>query len=313
MPISVSPAAGMSFLTGVYGVHWPNAFENVNGTSTYEMLRLFDQIDRKDLGALVAHADEMKYRVNLGRITFAERVVSTRGVPRPVPGDLAGEVSVANQFLAHRSPLLIPADPTRSLPRPIAGQPALSESDYDDAATDLGVEKAAIKAVVDVESGGAFAADGRPIIRYELHRFRDATRGAFDRTHPHLSQHYKPGRAYHAHGQPNEWSMLFGAFLLRGQRETAIRSTSWGMFQIMGDHHRDAGFATPHEFANAMFASSANHLSAFIAVCRAKGCDRHLRAKNWAAFASSYNGTSYRDNNYDVMLAQAYSRHAHVR
>src|SRR5438552_1495709 len=80
------------------------------------------------------------------------------------------------------------------------------------AAANLGVENAVVRAVAQVESGGrtGFGADGRPIIRYELHRFEKFTAKYYHSTHPHLSQPtLAAGNPYHVGGQANEWSLLY--------------------------------------------------------------------------------------------------------
>ena len=57
----------------------------------------------------------------------------------------------------------------------------LGESDIATAAEALGVEVAAVKAVIDVESRGGFLADGRPKILFERHLFSRFTGKKFDK------------------------------------------------------------------------------------------------------------------------------------
>jgi len=70
----------------------------------------------------------------------------------------------------------------------------------------LGVEVAAVKAVAAVEgSGRCFGADGRPIMRYELHTFNQATGAKYATTHPHLAAGYSAGLLAHPGGQAGEY------------------------------------------------------------------------------------------------------------
>jgi N-acetylmuramidase-like protein len=96
--------------------------------------------------------------------------------------------------------------------------------------------------------------------------------------------------------------------LMRGHREAALASASWGAFQIMGFNHRACGFATASDFAQSLSLSASNQLSAFLEFCKAKGAHTYLATKDWAGFASHYNGPDYRVNHYDRNLAAAYQR-----
>jgi hypothetical protein len=307
-PVVVSSETGMFFLSSICTGSWPSAYLALNGTSTYEMLRLLDQIDRDQLADFLDVSESMKFSVYLPRILFAASVVVDREVWDGEPRD----VTDAREFLAKRSPLRIPRDPTGILPRPVPDMPGLSDDDYENGAELLGVEVAAVKAVAYVESGGrtGFGPDGRPIVRYELHIFQGSTKSKYHVTHPHLSQSYQQGKKYHVGGQPNEWSMLYGAMLLRGCLNQAIAAASWGMFQIMGFNHKASGYGTPQEMASDMCLSAGNQLQAFLQLCKSNGYHHYLAKKDWAGFAKHYNGASYKDNNYDVHLAAAYGRYA---
>jgi hypothetical protein len=96
--------------------------------------------------------------------------------------------------------------------------------------------------------------------------------------------------------------------LMRGQREDAMASASWGAFQIMGFNHRSCGFATASDFAQSLSLSAANQLEAFLEFCKSKHAARYLKSKDWAGFALHYNGPDYARNHYDTNLAAAYRR-----
>ena len=252
----------------------------------------------------------MAGRVGLARIEFAASVVQQRTVPAGSGGSLNTDVGHAQTFLAGRSPLRITSDPTQTLPSPIANQAEILDADFDRAAAELNIEATALKAVAAVEGGGrCFAADGRPIIRYELHVFQKKfTSRKYANTHPQFSAEYGPGNLAHSGQQADEFSMLYGAMLMRGQRDNAVASASWGAFQIMGFNHKAAGYATATDFALAMHRSASKQLDAFISFAKSQGAAQYLRTKDWANFALHYNGKDYRDNDYDGKMERAYRR-----
>ena len=188
---------------------------------------------------------------------------------------------------------------------------ALSFSDIRKAAELIGVEPCAVQAVVDVESGGSgFLPDGRTKILFEGHVFwkelqkRGIDPAPLSSKYPNViypkwdRSQYKGGAA--------EWERLNIAALVN--KEAALCSASWGLFQIMGFNHHAAGFDTVQAFVDAQKASEAKQLESFCAFMRSLGLVRYLTAKDWAGFARRYNGPGYAANQYDVKLRRAYER-----
>lgn len=172
------------------------------------------------------------------------------------------------------------------------------------AARRLGCSVAAVRAVLDVESRGGFLADGRPKILFERHYFSRLTKGAHDARHPAISHPERGGYL----GGSKEYGRLAAAIALN--RAAALRSTSWGSFQIMGDNFKACGFADVESFVAAMVSGAKAHLDAFVAFVRKNGLDDELVRRDWAGFARGYNGPNFRDNRYDEKLAERYAFHA---
>jgi hypothetical protein len=175
---------------------------------------------------------------------------------------------------------------------------------YEAAAWMLMAEVRALKAVASVEAGrgGAFLPDGRPIVLFERHLFSRLTRGKFDHDRPDLSNPVAGG--YGSSG-PFQHERLAGAALL--DRDAAIKSTSWGLFQILGLNHDAAGYPELQRFINAMYRSVDDHLRALVMFIRhdPRLVDA-IREKDWVTFARIYNGPAFTRNQYDSKLAAAY-------
>jgi hypothetical protein len=180
----------------------------------------------------------------------------------------------------------------------------VSEADYAEAALLLGVEVEAIQAVAEVEtSGNAFDDKGRPRILYERHYFHRLTNGKYAAAHPVISNAIGGGYGKFS----AQYTKLEEAYGL--DADAALRSASWGRFQIMGDNYRAAGFGSVSEFVLAHVRAEAEHLKAFVNfVSNDKTMKAALGNKEWAAFASAYNGKGYKKNDYDTKMADAYAR-----
>jgi N-acetylmuramidase len=308
-----------NFIRAVLARQWQTAFVHLNGLNMVEMLRAIAAIDPLDRDDLWAQRAASVSSVNMPRIEYAWSVVQARSLPPVAPGDLAAtsQVTDAGNFIARPTPLVFENDLTATLPSPNPDAPRLFETDFIAAAASVGAgaEVSAVMAVAQVEAGGRSGFNtGRPVIRYELHIFHAETGGAYDRSHPHLSQPtLAAGEHFHDYTQPTEWSMLLSAMILReaaGPRRirAALRSASWGMFQVMGSNYGMGGWSDVVQFASDMFASEGNQLRAFLGYVRASGLGPALINRNWATFAKGYNGPQYAGNHYDTNIGAAYTQ-----
>lgn len=181
----------------------------------------------------------------------------------------------------------------------------LQEADFARAAAALNCPIAAVKAVCQVEApGGGFDAAGLPRILFEGHKFSSFTDRRFDEKYPTIS-YPQWTRKFYAKDNAGEHLRLALAAGL--DREAALKSASWGKFQIMGFNFAAAGFTTLQAFINAMYASEGAQLDAFIAFIKHEGLADELREQRWADFARRYNGPAYAANQYDTKLAKAFA------
>lgn len=200
----------------------------------------------------------------------------------------------------------------------------LTVADFAAAADRLGCAVAAVQAVVEVESGGGWFTDVRreildldgpggfldgphlPKILFEAHWFSRLTGGRFDGSHPAISSP-RWDRGLYVGGE-REYARLHAALQL--DAEAALKSASWGLFQIMGFNHAKCGFGRVERFVDAMKRDEAAHLAAFVGFVIDCGLDDELRRLDWAGFAYGYNGAGYAANDYDGKLDRAYRRFA---
>lgn len=179
----------------------------------------------------------------------------------------------------------------------------VSEEDYIKAAKTLDCDVSAIKAFAKVESrGSGFLADGRPVILFERHIFHrllkqkgiacNDTSICSTRTGGYL-------------GGSKEHDRLEKAVKI--DRESALQSASWGMFQVVAFNWKACGYTSLQDFINAAYRSEADHLDMFVGFIKAnRTLLEAVRNKNWDIAARIYNGPGYKKNNYDTKLAAAY-------
>lgn len=174
----------------------------------------------------------------------------------------------------------------------------------------LEVEVATLRAVAEVESAGSGflpPPSDLPKVLFEGHVFHRLTHGRFDAEHPNLSYPTWDRKQYSG-SSSGEWARLDAACVL--DREAALQSASWGMFQIMGFNHAACGCGGVDAFVAAQSAGAEQQLALFARfIARAPYLDA-LRRRDWAAFARAYNGSGYRANAYDTRLRDAYRRFA---
>lgn len=190
----------------------------------------------------------------------------------------------------------------------------LTDEDFREVAEELGVEVAAIKAVVEIEAGAkheGFWANGKPIINFDLSMFRKfAARNKINLSRyqrSHAVVFAKPNRARYGSYQAAQQARLDAARTI--DDKTAIEGTFWGMFQLGGFNWKVCGTSSPDEFVRLMSRSERDQLELFAEFIRETGMLPLLKAKNWSAFARRFNGPSYARRGYHTRLARAYAKY----
>jgi len=182
----------------------------------------------------------------------------------------------------------------------------LQDADFIRAATSLGCEVSAIKAVAEIEGGraGGYLPSGRPVILFESRLFNDLTDGRYRADHPDIAtstwvRNYRGG--------DGEYERLRAGMAL--DPEAALKSCSWGRFQILGANYSRLGFKSVNDYVTEVVDDGeASHLSHFVGFVVANGITDELIRLDWHGFARVYNGPGYRKNRYATRMQSAYER-----
>ena len=199
---------------------------------------------------------------------------------------------------------------TRTLLDPFIAGKYILEADFIRAGSALGVETECVKTVVEVEAGGdGFLDSGDCDILFERHIFfrrlsKKKTAAQMQELVAKYPNIVNPNTGGYMGGQ-QEWDRLNAAIAI--DRTEALKSASWGMFQIMGFNCGLAGWSDIEKFVTDMKASEGKHLDAFVGFVKANpGLHKALKGHDWASFAKGYNGADYQKNNYDKKLEAAF-------
>ncbi len=169
----------------------------------------------------------------------------------------------------------------------------------------LGVGAPALWAVLTVETSGCgFLPDRRPKILFERHWFSRLTQRQFDAQAPDISNTNGGG---YGSGGAFQHQRLAKAIALN--RPAALKSTSWGLGQIMGFNATKVGFANVNGLVAASQDSEDAQLEAMVTFIEQANLADSLRAADWAAFAFSYNGQDFQKNKYDEKLDLFHKRY----
>lgn len=211
----------------------------------------------------------------------------------------------------------------------------ITDKDWQETANELTCEVAVLKAISIVESGGNSSfwrlnkGDGAhiPAILFERHYFSKKTKGFYDDTFPDVSWPigYRTRKKLNAKdklmpfGEVKEldtYSDRVSAYLrlieaYRLDADAALRSCSWGKFQVMGENFAACGARDLTQFVNAMCTSEYEQLRMLSGFIQNK---RRLltavKTKDWKEIALNYNGPGYKTFSYDTKLKVAYEKFA---
>ena len=179
-------------------------------------------------------------------------------------------------------------------------------------AKELGVEYAALAAVIQVESNGVAGSmignRFEPTIRYEGHYFdklcppsvRDAARKAGVSAK-------EAGVIKNPASQVDRWKLVLKATSF--DTSAAYQSVSYGVGQVMGSHWKVLGFKSVDDLVSLARSGFDGQVQLMIKFIKHFGLADELERLDWSGFARGYNGKNYRKNAYDTNMAKAYVLH----
>lgn len=180
----------------------------------------------------------------------------------------------------------------------------ITDADFRLVAEELGVEVAAMKAVVEIEAGKqmkGFWAPGVPVVNFDRKMY-----ARFKGTPSRKDKEAKVPAGLTGYAL-REWTQLVKA--RKSNSDAANKGTFWGMFQIGGFNYKKCGCESVDEFVRLMSYSELEQLELFAAFITNTGMLEDLRKKDWRGFARKYNGSSYARRGYHKRMAAAYQKY----
>lgn len=168
-----------------------------------------------------------------------------------------------------------------------------------------------IHALMDVEArSSGFDRHGRPAMLFEPHVFYRLLGPGAKRDRAVADglayKNWKPGN------YPNDsYPRLLKAQVI--DETAALMASSWGLGQILGSNHREAGYRTVQDMVLAFLEDEQEHLEAMIRFIINAGIADALRRHQWEVVARVYNGPSYAVHGYHTRLAAAYRKWAGIK
>ena len=171
-----------------------------------------------------------------------------------------------------------------------------------------GISPAAALAVWNVECGSLTFIRGKPVLRFEAHvffnrwgtdhealfdrHFQFGGRGGIDGARWEQHRFRRPEsedwRVFHGDQQAEYIALALAETL--ADKETASLCASFGGPQIMGFNHDVIGYVSALAMRQAFARSERWQVCGFFDFCAAKNIIEALKAADWTAFATIYNG-----------------------
>jgi len=176
----------------------------------------------------------------------------------------------------------------------------------------LGIDPVAVLGVWYVESGGRAFTPGKPVLRFENHKFfkywgvdheaefdkhfefggHAGVPGSSSKNHKFRDRPSDQWRPVHIPG-PDSQDREYEVFALGerlGGREAASLSSSFGGPQIMGFNHAVCGYSSAVALADAFGVDQRWQVLGFFDFCRSNSLIDEIQNRSWVAFGDKYNG-----------------------
>ncbi len=183
----------------------------------------------------------------------------------------------------------------------------ISEQLFINAAKKIGCSVAMVKAIYEVESqGSGFLPNGDVKILFEPHIFWKELRNKGIK--PIVSDICYPTWGTKPYGKVSEQHKRLARAVII-DRDAALKSASWGLFQILGNNYKLCGCVSLQGFINKMSESEESQLELFVNYIINSHLDDEMREEDCAGFARAYNGPMYAKNSYDKKIKAALEKY----
>lgn len=156
----------------------------------------------------------------------------------------------------------------------------------------IGLCEAQAVFIKESDNQGFHPTTGALKLRFEAHLFKKATGRDVDTGNG--TQH-------------DMWKAYMMAYQI--DKEQAMLCTSFGIAQILGSNFESCGYKSVQQMVGEFSLSEFFQIKGFCNFITNEAAKvKALKAHNWAVFARLYNGSKYKQNNYDVDLEANYNR-----
>lgn len=189
----------------------------------------------------------------------------------------------------------------------------LSKGDVGKAARQIGIETAVLLSFLEVEAAGrGFDNSNRVKILPEAHIFYRHLKGAERTMAVSIGIAYRKWKRSYNFDKYKRFKQMLGI-----DDNAAFMSVSYGLGQIMGFNHKDAGNRTAEEMFETAKQGEYEQLVQLVSLMKAWGMHEMLKPgidftspNSWRKAAKRYNGSGYERNQYHVKMAKAYVKHS---
>lgn len=232
---------------------------------------------------------------------------SINGKPLSVDGDFGQSTEAAVIQFQRKSGLVADGkvgDKTRQALSGNSINRLLKDEDYKKAATRLKVPELVIRVLGAVESQGVgFLRNGKAKILFERHRMYFYLNQYKGKPFANLQMKQSPNLVNSVAGgyRGNEAEYTRLSLAINIHKESALMSTSWGQFQIMGENWKNLGYSSVQEFVDQQQISESLQMEAFLRFIEWKpGLLAALQKQDWHTVFTLYNGKNYKKLGYQA-------------
>jgi len=203
------------------------------------------------------------------------------------------------------------AKPKKSKSKTNEKSPRLKKKQLKELAKSKNIEPSVLKAIMELESEGqGFNKNGTVKIKFHSHVFyqllKDAGLDAKSLMKGNKKILQKKSSNKYTKGRKSNYKRLKKAMKIN--KSAALKACSYGLFQLMGNSHKEAGFKSIKAFAKAHKSSEKAQVKAFFKAAKSQNALKDLQDKDWEGFTRKFVTSEFTPKVYAIKLAKAYKK-----